>query len=114
MPILTSRCRSPSSQLRTKVESKVTTIASALDNHGERIGAEVARKLVDILRAMPEGEVALTLNDKRMTVQSGKSRFALQTLAAGWLAQGVQLVVVYLTRGTLIKLQQMQRQQQKH
>ena len=41
-----------------------------------------ARKLLDILRAMPDGEVALSLNDKRMTVQSGKSRFALQTLAA--------------------------------
>jgi hypothetical protein len=29
LPIRTSRCRSPSSQLRMKVESKVTTIASA-------------------------------------------------------------------------------------
>ena len=29
LPILTSRCRSPSSQLRMKVESKVTVIISA-------------------------------------------------------------------------------------
>ena len=29
LPIRTSRCRSPSSQLRMKVESKVTTIAFA-------------------------------------------------------------------------------------
>lgn len=41
-----------------------------------------ARKLLDILRAMPDGQVTLSLADKRLTVQSGKSRFALQTLAA--------------------------------
>jgi DNA polymerase-3 subunit beta len=42
-----------------------------------------ARKLLDILRALPEGDdVSLSLSNKRMTVQSGKSRFALQTLAA--------------------------------
>jgi DNA polymerase-3 subunit beta len=31
---------------------------------------------------MPDGHVTLSLADKRLTVQSGKSRFALQTLAA--------------------------------
>lgn len=41
-----------------------------------------ARKLVDILRALPEAEVALSLASKKLTVQSGKSRFNLQTLAA--------------------------------
>src|SRR5437763_141761 len=42
-----------------------------------------ARKLLDILRALPDSnDVSLTLANKRMTVQSGKSRFALQTLAA--------------------------------
>jgi DNA polymerase-3 subunit beta len=52
------------------------------------VGREVAattvsaRKLVDILRALPEAEVALSLAGKKLTVQSGKSRFNLQTLAA--------------------------------
>lgn len=41
-----------------------------------------ARKLVDILRALPEADVALSLASKKLTVQSGKSRFSLQTLAA--------------------------------
>lgn len=41
-----------------------------------------ARKLVDILRALPEADVSLSLSGKKLTVQSGKSRFNLQTLAA--------------------------------
>jgi DNA polymerase-3 subunit beta len=41
-----------------------------------------ARKLVDILRALPDGDVGLALANKRLTVQSGRSRFNLQTLAA--------------------------------
>src|SRR5690606_21308071 len=40
-----------------------------------------ARKLLDILRALPDtGDVKLGVQGGRMTVQSGKSRFALQTL----------------------------------
>src|SRR5690606_2483582 len=40
-----------------------------------------ARKLLDILRALPDGsEVTLALTDKRLQVKSGKSRFNLQTL----------------------------------
>ncbi len=68
--------------LSTDLELQITTRA------GFGIGSEqasttvAARKLLDILRAMPDGEVSLTLSDKRLTVQSGKSRFALQTLAA--------------------------------
>jgi DNA polymerase-3 subunit beta len=42
-----------------------------------------ARKLLDILRALPEGvDVTLQQQDKRLLVKAGKSRFALQTLAA--------------------------------
>ena len=42
-----------------------------------------ARKLHDILRALPEdGEVALEAKDNRMAVRAGKSRFNLQTLAS--------------------------------
>jgi len=42
-----------------------------------------ARKLQDILRALPDtAEVQLTLDDKRITLKAGKSRFQLQTLPA--------------------------------
>ncbi len=42
-----------------------------------------ARKLLDILRALPDGaEVTLQQQDKRLLVKAGKSRFMLQTLAA--------------------------------
>jgi DNA polymerase III subunit beta len=41
-----------------------------------------ARKLVDILRALPEADVQLALANKKLAVTSGKSRFNLQTLAA--------------------------------
>ena len=41
-----------------------------------------ARKLIDILRALPESEVTVTLNGTKLAVSAGKSRFALQTLPA--------------------------------
>jgi DNA polymerase III subunit beta len=42
-----------------------------------------AKKLQDILRALPpDAETVLETKDNRMTVKAGKSRFALQTLAA--------------------------------
>ncbi|MES2771097.1 MAG: DNA polymerase III subunit beta [Pseudomonadota bacterium] len=40
-----------------------------------------ARKLQDILRALPDAlEISLSLNEKRLQIRSGKSRFSLQTL----------------------------------
>jgi DNA polymerase-3 subunit beta len=69
--------------LSTDIEVQITTHAEV--GSGAEIAATTvaARKLLDILRALPEGDdVSLTLANKRMTVQSGKSRFALQTLAA--------------------------------
>ncbi|MFA5664957.1 DNA polymerase III subunit beta [Castellaniella sp.] len=42
-----------------------------------------ARKLLDILRALPESSVVkMSLDDNRLTVQAGRSRFALQTMEA--------------------------------
>ncbi|MDF3840080.1 DNA polymerase III subunit beta [Cupriavidus basilensis] len=68
--------------LSTDIEIQITTHAECGVGSDSVATTVAARKLLDILRAMPDGEVALSLNDKRMTVQSGKSRFALQTLAA--------------------------------
>ncbi|HEY8605952.1 MAG TPA: DNA polymerase III subunit beta [Noviherbaspirillum sp.] len=69
--------------LSTDIEVQITTHANV--GSGGEVGATTvaARKLLDILRALPDsGDVSLSLANKRMTVQSGKSRFALQTLAA--------------------------------
>src|SRR5438132_12610452 len=68
--------------LSTDIEVQITTNAN-VGSGGEVAATTVAaRKLLDILRALPDGEVSLSLANKRMTVQSGKSRFGLQTLAA--------------------------------
>ena len=68
--------------LSTDIEVQITA-------HGDiGVGPETvattvsARKLLDILRALPESEVTLSLANKKLTVQSEKSRFNLQTLAA--------------------------------
>jgi DNA polymerase-3 subunit beta len=57
-----------------------SSIAAGAEARAVTVGA---RKLLDILRALPEGvEVTLTQQDKRLVVKAGKSRFTLQTLAA--------------------------------
>ena len=67
----------------TDIEVQIKThadIGSGNENFATTVGA---RKLLDILRALPEsGEVTLSHAARKMTVQSGKSRFNLQTLAA--------------------------------
>ena len=69
--------------LSTDIEVQITTHAQVGSGDDVIVTTVAARKLLDILRALPDSnDVALTLSNKRMTVQSGKSRFALQTLAA--------------------------------
>ncbi|MCO1348085.1 DNA polymerase III subunit beta (plasmid) [Burkholderia vietnamiensis] len=68
--------------LSTDLELQITTRADFGVGSDQVATTVAARKLLDILRAMPDGQVTLSLADKRLTVQSGKSRFALQTLAA--------------------------------
>jgi DNA polymerase-3 subunit beta len=68
--------------LATDIEIQIRT-TTAGNIGGEDASITVAaRKLQDILRALPEGDVNLTLDDKRLTVKAGRSRFALQTLPA--------------------------------
>ena len=69
--------------LATDVEIQIQTTASL--GAGKDAGATTvsARKLIDILRALPEGpEVSISVSNKKATIQAGKSRFALQTLGA--------------------------------
>ncbi len=81
--VLIERGPGPLAFLATDIEIQITA-RSALEPSGEARSATVgARKLVDILRALPEAvEVALQLQDKRLLVKAGRSRFALQTLPA--------------------------------
>lgn len=69
--------------LSTDIEVQITTNAS-IGSGAEAVATTVAsRKLLDILRSLPEaGEVSMVLSDKRLTVTNGRSRFALQTLPA--------------------------------
>jgi len=81
--VLIERSATALSFLATDIEIQITA-RSAVETSGEARAVTVgARKLVDILRALPgDAEVTLQQQDKRMTLKSGKSRFALQTLAA--------------------------------
>jgi DNA polymerase-3 subunit beta len=69
--------------LATDVEIQIQTTASL--GTGKDSGATTvsARKLIDILRALPEGpEVTLSVANRKATIQAGRSRFQLQTLGA--------------------------------
>ena len=68
--------------LATDIEIQITT--HQMSEGGADASITVAaRKLQDILRALPEGvDVNLVLDDKRLTLKAGKSRYVLQTLPA--------------------------------
>ena len=69
--------------LSTDIEIQISTKANIGVGEEQEATTVAARKLLDILRALPEsGEVTLTLQNKKLAVQSGKSRFSLQTLGA--------------------------------
>lgn len=68
--------------LATDIEMQIRT--STVSSGPEATAITVAaRKLQDILRSLPESsEVSLTLDEKRLQLKAGKSRFNLQTLPA--------------------------------
>jgi DNA polymerase-3 subunit beta len=66
----------------TDLEIQIQTTADIGAGRESAATTVSARKLVDILRALPEADVALSLANRKLTVQSGRSRFNLQTLAA--------------------------------
>jgi DNA polymerase III subunit beta len=66
----------------TDLEIQIRTEAEIGSGKEDAAATVSARKLVDILRALPEADVALSLATRKLTVQSGKSRFNLQTLPA--------------------------------
>ena len=68
--------------LATDIEIQIRTRSTGSISAAQPAALTVAaRKLQDILRALPEGqEVSLDADDRKLTVRSGKSRFTLQTL----------------------------------
>jgi DNA polymerase-3 subunit beta len=87
LPILANvllRKQGPSvSFLASDVEIQVQTTAELGAGNDDAATTVSAKKLIDILRALPDGaDVSIKVENKRATIQSGKSRFALQTLGA--------------------------------
>jgi len=81
--VLIERAAATLSFVATDIEIQITA-KSGLEAAEEARSLTVgARKLLDILRALPESaEVSLQQQDKRLVVKAGKSRFMLQTLPA--------------------------------
>ena len=67
--------------LASDIEIQISTTAE-LSQSDERGAVTVsARKLIDILRALPENiAVTLKVDDRKATIQAGRSRFTLQTM----------------------------------
>ncbi len=65
------------------LEVQVRTSVAFEGDAGDFTATVGARKLIDILRALPSTQpVTLTANQNKLTLQGGKSRFTLQTLPA--------------------------------
>ena len=68
--------------LATDIEMQIRTSTVAVGQESVAITV-AARKLQDILRSLPEAaEVSLNLDERRLQLKAGKSRFNLQTLPA--------------------------------
>ncbi len=81
--VLIERAADSLSFLATDIEIQIQSARPAQGAGEPRAVTVGARKLVDILRALPEdAEVTLQQQDKRLVVKTGKSRFSLQTQPA--------------------------------
>src|SRR5256885_8138056 len=81
--VLIERTTQALSFLATGIEIQITGGSALMAGGDPRAVTVGARKLVDILRALPEDtEVTLQQQDKGLWVKAGKSRFTLQTLPA--------------------------------
>lgn len=69
--------------IATDIEIQITTKSENVGGNGDGAVTVAAKKLQDILRSLPDSaEITLDLEDKRLLVKAGKSRFSLQTLPA--------------------------------
>ncbi len=66
--------------LATDIEIQIQTSA-AIGAGSEDVAITVnTRKLIDILRSLPESEISISVASRKLTIAAGKSRFSLQTL----------------------------------
>jgi DNA polymerase-3 subunit beta len=67
----------------TDLEMQITAVADVAGKEGQSTTV-AARKLQDLLRALPDGSTLnVDTSGNKMTVRAGRSRFNLQTMAAG-------------------------------
>ncbi len=64
----------------TDMEIQVRTQASIGAGSGTTATTVSAKKLIDILRALPDTDVTIELNGNKLNLKTTRSRFALQTL----------------------------------
>ncbi|MCD8503975.1 MAG: DNA polymerase III subunit beta [Burkholderiaceae bacterium] len=81
--ILIQKRGSRVSFIATDLEVQITATGEFGIGDEDAAVTVAARKLLDILRALPDNEeITLSQSTNKLTVQCGKSRFSLQTLAA--------------------------------
>ena len=69
--------------IATDIEIQITTKSENVGGNSDGAVTVAAKKLQEILRSLPDtAEITLDLEDKRLLVKAGKSRFTLQTLPA--------------------------------
>jgi DNA polymerase-3 subunit beta len=79
--VLLSKEAETVSFLASDVEIQISTRAELSQGPTSQATTVSARKLIDILRALPENiEVSIKLDDRRASIQAGRSRFSLQTM----------------------------------
>ena len=78
--VLVSKQGDQVSFLATDIEIQVRTAASLGSGKDDAAITVNARKLIDILRSLPDTEVGISLASKKLSIAAGKSRFSLQTL----------------------------------
>lgn len=67
----------------TDIEMQIKTQSEMGSGSDDAATTVAARKLLDILRALPEqNEISVSLANKKLVLSQGKSKFSLQTLAA--------------------------------
>lgn len=64
------------------IELQVKTSATIGASRDATAVTVPARKLIDLVRALPAGDIVIDRGEKRLTVRSGKSSYRLQTLPA--------------------------------
>jgi DNA polymerase III subunit beta len=80
--VLITKIASEVSFCSTDIEMQIKTNAEMGAGPEDAATTVAARKLLDILKALPDQEIIVSLVNKKLGISQGKSKFSLQTLAA--------------------------------